>query len=59
MAAIRFDPELKAWYERLCARGKSAPCALWAVAHKMLRRLTGRIRDLRKEQHALILPLAA
>lgn len=59
MAAIRFDPELKAWYERLCARGKSAPCALWAVAHKLLRRLTGRIRDLRKAHQHGSLPLAA
>jgi transposase len=59
MAAIRCDPELKDWYERLCARGKSAPCALWAVAHKVLRRLMGRIRDVRKEQQPRILPLAA
>jgi transposase len=59
MTAIRFDPELKAWYERLCARGKSAPCALGAVAHKLLRRLMGRIRDARQEQHPVSLPLAA
>lgn len=59
MAAIRFDPELKGWYARLCARGKSAPCALWAVAHKLLRRLAGRLRDLHQDPQTRILPRAA
>jgi transposase len=58
MAAIRFDPELKGWYERLCARGKAAPCALCAVAHKLLRRMMGRLRDARQE-HPVLLPRAA
>jgi transposase len=58
MAAIRWDLELKSWYERLCGRGKAAQSALCAVAHKLLRRMMGRIRDLRDE-HPLILPAAA
>jgi transposase len=58
MTAIRFDPELKAWYERLIARGKAAQSATCAVAHKLLRRLMGRIRDLRQEQ-TVFLPIAA
>jgi transposase len=59
MAAMRFDPDLQAYAARLCARGKSAPCALWAVAHKLLRRLMARIRDRRKEHQTPSLPLAA
>jgi len=58
MAAIRWDPEIRAWYERLCARGKAGKSAVCAVAHKLLRRMMGRIRDLRQEDH-LIVPLAA
>jgi transposase len=58
MAAIRFDPEIKHWYERLCARGKAAQSAICAVAHKLLRRMMGRIRALR-ESHTVSLPAAA
>lgn len=58
MAAIRFDAEIKAWYERLVGRGKAAQSATCAVAHKLLRRMMGRIRDLR-EEHPGILPAAA
>ena len=58
MTAIRFDPEIKGWYERLLARGKAAPCATCAVAHKLLRRMMGRIRALRADQ-PVILPAAA
>jgi transposase len=58
MTAIRYDPEIKHWYERLCARGKAAQSALCAVAHKLLRRMMGRLRALREESpHAL--PAAA
>lgn len=59
MAAMRFDPDLQAYAARLCARGKSAPCTLWAVAHKLLRRLMARIRDQRKAHQTPSLPLAA
>lgn len=58
MAAIRFDPEIAAWHQRLCNRGKAPKSAVCAVAHKLLRRMMGKIRELRQE-HALILSLAA
>ena len=58
MTAIRFDPEIAAWYRRLCARGKAAQSATCAVAHKLLRRMMGRIRSLR-EDHPALLPAAA
>lgn len=58
MCAIRFDPELGAWYRSLCARGTAPKSATCAVAHKLLRRMMGKIRDLRADPPA-ILPLAA
>jgi transposase len=58
MSAIRFDPELAAWYHALCARGKAPKSALCAVAHKLLRRMMGRLRQARAEQEH-DLPLAA
>jgi transposase len=59
MTAIRFDAELKRWYRRLCDRGKAAPSALCAVAHKLLRRMMGRLRDLRQTHPPLLLQPAA
>ena len=60
MAAVRCDPEITGWYTRLCDRGKAAQSATCAVAHKLLRQMMGRLRDLRHEQeHAVILPVAA
>jgi transposase len=58
MTAIRFDPEIASWFDRLCARGKAAQSATCAVAHKLLRRMMGRIHALR-EQRPVILPAAA
>lgn len=58
LTAIRFDAEIGGWYERLCARGKTTKSATCAVAHKLLRRMMGRIRSLR-ENHPAILPAAA
>jgi transposase len=58
LSAIRWDPEIAAWYQRLIARGKHGKSAVCAVAHKLLRRLMGRIRQLRQEDH-VILPAAA
>jgi transposase len=58
MSAIRWDPQIRAWYHALCARGKAAKSATCAVAHKLLRQLMGKIRALRAHQ-PLILPLAA
>jgi transposase len=59
MCAVRFDPEIAAWYHRLCARGKAAQSATCAVAHKLLRQLMGKLREQRQEGHADRLPLAA
>lgn len=58
LVASRFDPELAAFRHRLLARGKAARSATCAVAHKLLRRLMGRIRQARAH-HAAVLPLAA
>lgn len=59
MAAIRSDPAMRAWYQRLRDRGKAPKSALCAVAHKLLRQLMGKIRAQRMESHAAALPLAA
>jgi transposase len=58
MAAIRCDPEIAAWDERRCDRGKAAQSATCAVAHKLLRQMMGKIRELRQE-HPALLPAAA
>lgn len=58
MAAIRFDAEIAAWHQHLLDRGKAGRSALCAVAHKLLRRMMGRIRDLRA-CHPEVLPMAA
>jgi transposase len=58
LVAIQRDPEIAAWHQRLLARGKARKSATCAVAHKLLRRLMGRVRD----QHAHspeVLPIAA
>jgi transposase len=59
LSAIRFDPPITRWYEQLRARGKAAQSATCAVAHKLLRRMMGRLRDLKEKQDPLILPQAA
>jgi transposase len=58
MTAVRCDPEIAAWHQRLCARGKADQSATCAVAHKLLRRMMGRIQALR-EDRPVLLPLAA
>jgi transposase len=58
LAAIRWDPEIAAWHHRLRSRGKAAKSATCAVAHKLLRRLMGKIRSVREHQ-PVILPVAA
>ena len=58
MSAIQHDREIQAWYRSLCARGKAPQSATCAVAHKLLRRMMGRLRDARAD-HPVILPLAA
>ncbi len=59
MSAIRFDPELAAWYRALCARGKAPKSALCAVAHKVLRRMMGRLRQARAPHAIISMPLTA
>ncbi len=44
LVAIRHDPEMKAFYHRLLANHKSKKQALVAVAHKILRRLMGKLK---------------
>ena len=44
LVAVRHDPEMRAFYERLLSRGKRKKQALVAVAHKLLRRMMGRLR---------------
>lgn len=50
LVAVRHDPEMKAFYLRLLSRGKKRKQALLAVAHKLLRRLTGRLKAYYREQ---------
>lgn len=59
LAAIRFDPDIGAWYAQLRARGKSLKSARCAVAHKILRRLMGRLQVFRAAQEEVSMPLAA
>jgi len=59
LVAGRRDPELAAFRQRLLDRGKAARSATCAVAHKLLRRLMGRIRQARTHHHPDLLPLAA
>jgi transposase len=58
LAAIRFDPEIMAWHQSLLARGKASASATCAVAHKLLRRMMGRLREFRAA-HPDALSLAA
>jgi transposase len=59
MSAIRFDPDLAAWYRALCARGKAPQSAVCAVAHKLLRQMMGRLRQARAAHAIISVPLAA
>jgi transposase len=45
VVAIRHNPVIKAFYERLIARGKSKKLALTACVHKMLIMLNAMVRD--------------
>jgi len=45
LVAVRHDPEMRAFYHRLLSRGKRKKQALVAVAHKLLRRRMGRLRE--------------
>ena len=43
LSARRWDSELRAFYERLVARGKPKKAAIVAVIHKLVRQLMGRL----------------
>lgn len=58
ISAMRWDPQITAWYRTLCARGKAPMSAICAVGHKLLRRMMDRVREARADI-ALPLPLAA
>jgi transposase len=58
VTAVRRDPAMAACHAKLLARGKPAKSATCAVAHKVLRQLMGKIRDLR-QLHPVTLPTAA
>ena len=45
LTAVRWNPTLKAFYERLLAQGKAKKVALIACLHKLLRLLNAIIRD--------------
>ena len=44
LSAVRFNPVIKTFYDRLLAAGKSRKVALTACAHKMLRILNAMAR---------------
>ncbi len=45
LVAVRHDPEMRAFYHRLLSRSKRKKQALVAVAHKLLKRMMGRLRE--------------
>ena len=45
VVAMRFNPIIKAFYDRLVERGKSKKLALTACVHKMLIILNAMVRD--------------
>ena len=45
LPAIRFDPDMKALFQRLKAKGKPGKVALVAVMRKMIVILNARMRD--------------
>ncbi len=45
LTASRFEPKIKAFYERLIGKGKPFKVAINACMHKLLRILNARVRD--------------
>jgi len=54
LVAVRHDPELGAFYRKLVSRGKKKKQALVAVAHKLLRRMMGRLKAHYQAQQAMV-----
>lgn len=57
LTAIQHDPEIQDWHTTLRGRGKAPKSATCAVAHKLRRRMMGRMRALRNP-HPALLPAA-
>ena len=57
--AVRHDPALAAFRDRLRGRGHAERSATCAAMHKLLRRMMGRLRELHAAQAAPPTPLAA
>jgi transposase len=55
LTAIQHDPEIQGWHTMLRGRGKAPKSATCAVAHKLLRRMMGRLRDHRAAQATILL----
>lgn len=51
--AVRHDPELRAFYQRLVAAGKPSKAALCAAMHKLLRWMMGRIKAFHRSQSSI------
>lgn len=45
LVAVRYNPDLRAFYQRLCAQGKAAKVALVAAMRKLLVILNAKMRD--------------
>jgi transposase len=52
LSAIRCNPRMRAFYQRLLARGKPKMVALIAVARKLLTILNAMLRDKKPWQYA-------
>jgi transposase len=59
IVAVRHDPVLAAFHDRLRARGHAKRSAACAAMHKLLRRMMGRLRELHAAHAAPPTPLAA
>lgn len=57
LTATRYSPEFQSFYQRLIARGKKARVALVAVIRKLITVLNAMMRDNKKWEPSLILPV--
>ena len=54
VVAVRHDPDLGAFYQRLVSQGKKKKQVLVAVAHKLLRRMMGQLKAHYQAQQAMV-----
>ena len=52
LVASRYEPQIKAFYERLRSKGKPFKVAINACMHKLLRILNARMRDYLESQRS-------